>query len=294
MLEFVPTADGLRLAVHRIGDRGGIPVVLSHGTFSNRRSCMGLAAFLAKQGYECWVSEWRGHGASSCPDRPHSFDDVAMLDVPAIVGAVTSLSGREDIFWVGHSGGGLILLMWMARFPHLAARHIKGMVMLASQATGAAASRRRRAVILAIDCLLRWRKTAPGHWLGIGPEAESALLMRQWCRWNLMRSFCGLDGFNYETGVSGLNLPVLALAGAGDHFIAPASDCEALASRCGTDVEFYICGKRQGFREDYTHNRLIASRNAGIEVWPLISNWLGRASGRHDAATPLERSFPAF
>lgn len=269
------TADGLRLAVYRIGDRGGIPVILSHGMFSNHRSCMGLASFLAKQGHECWIFEWRGHGASDRPDLPHSFDDVALLDVPAIVESITSRSGREGVFWVGHSGGGLILLMWIARFQRLAARHIKGVVLLASQATGAAtSSRRRRSAILAIDCFLRWRRTAPGHWFGIGPETESAPLVRQWCHWNLKGSFCGVDGFNYEVGVYGLDLPVLALAGAGDRFIAPASDCKALATQCGADADFFICGKQQGFREDYTHNRLITSRNARLEIWPLVSSWL--------------------
>ena len=138
-------ADGLRLALRRVGKRGGDPVVLTHGTFSNHRSCMGLAAFLAKEGFDCWVLDWRGHGASEHPNRPHSFDDIALLDAPAVIDAVTSRSGRPDLYWVGHSGGGLIAGMWMARFPKLASRHIKGLVMLASQATGAARSLRHRA-----------------------------------------------------------------------------------------------------------------------------------------------------
>src|SRR5688572_3601759 len=72
-LEFVTTADGLRLALRRVGDRGAVPVVLTHGTFSNYRSCMGLAEYLAKAGFACWVFDWRGHGASARPERPHSF-----------------------------------------------------------------------------------------------------------------------------------------------------------------------------------------------------------------------------
>lgn len=273
MVNFVRTADGVRLCLQRIGEPGGVPVVLSHGTFSNHRSCVGLANFLAKEGYSCWIFDWRGHGTSDRPATPHTFDDVAMLDVPAVVDAVTSCSG-DRVFWVGHSGGGLIFLMWMARFPDLAAHHIKGLIMSASQATGAAISTRNRTLIFAIDWFLRGQSNAPGHWLRIGPEPESASLIRQWCRWNLTRSFSGQDGFDYEKAITRSNLPVLAFAGAGDRFVAPPSACHAFASSCSTDVEFHFCSKEQGFREDYTHQQLILSRNASLEIWPLVSRWL--------------------
>lgn len=279
MADFVTTADGVRLRLQRIGDPGGVPVILAHGTFSNHRSCIGLANFLAKKGYSCWIFDWRGHGKSDRPRTPHTFDDIAMLDVPAVIDAVTSRSS-DRVFWLGHSGGGLILLMWMARFPHLAAHHIKGLIMLASQATGAAISMRNRALISAIDWLLRWRTSAPGHWLHIGPEPESASLIRQWCRWNLTRSFSSQDGFDYEKAISQAHLPVLAFAGAGDRFVAPPCACHAFASKCGTDVEFHFCSKQQGFREDYTHNQLILSRNASVEIWPLVSRWLGARNDR--------------
>ena len=236
---------------------------------------MGLAEYLAKAGFACWVFDWRGHGASARPERPHSFDAVALLDVPAVIKAVASRSGRPDAFWIGHSGGGLVASMWMARFPALASRHLKGLVMLGSQATGAAASFDHRMAILAIDWFLRWRRTAPGHYLGIGPEAESAPLMRQWCHWNLTATFCGLDGFDYMEALAGLNLPVLGLAGVGDRFIAPADGCRALVSAYGgADTSFRLCGTSQGFLEDYTHNRLVLSRNAKLEIWPVISSWL--------------------
>ena len=274
-LEFVTAADGLRLALRRVGKRGGDPVVLTHGTFSNHRSCMGLAAFLAKEGFDRWVLDWRGHGASEHPNRPHSFDDIALLDVPAVIDAVTSRSGRPDLYWVGHSGGGLIAGMWMARFPKLASRHIKGLVMLASQATGAARSLRHRARIMGIEWWLRGRNIVPAGSLGVGPEAESAPLMRQWCRWNLTSSFRGTDGFDYMQGLSRLTLPVLGLAGAGDRFIAPSHGCQALISAYGSiDTQFQLCGKKQGFREDYTHNRLVLSRSASLEIWPMVAQWL--------------------
>ena len=291
MAEFVTTADGVRLSLYQIGDPGGVPVILSHGTFSNHRTCAGLANFLAKKGYSCWIFDWRGHGASDRAVPPHTFDDIALLDVPAIIDTVTNRSS-DPVFWVGHSGGALILLMWMARFPHLAARHIKGLIMLASQATGAATSIRNRTMIFAIDWFLRWRARAPGHWLDLGPEPESALLIRQWCRWNLTQSFSGQDGFDYQRAISRSELPILAFAGAGDGFVAPACACHAFASSFSTDVEFHFCSKQQGFREDYTHNRLILSRNASVEIWPLVTRWL-RARNELSNATIASVRYPA-
>ncbi|MBY5775353.1 alpha/beta hydrolase [Rhizobium leguminosarum] len=278
----VTSTDGIKLAVRCTGDRGGPAVILSHGSFSNDRCCRGLAAFLAHRGYTCWTFDWRGHGESEHPPRQYSFDDIAQLDVPAVIDAVAAHT-KGKIFWIGHSGGGLAFLMWMARFPDLATRHVSGLVMLASQATGAAWCRRARVLIFIINFFLGLSAKAPGHWFKVGSEAESALLIRQWCQWNLTGIFSGLDGFDYGKAVSKSNLPILALAAAGDRYIAPVSGCDALASMCGCDVTFKICGREQGFREDYTHNRILSSRNANSEIWPLVELWIKeKTKGRAD------------
>ncbi|HLD64490.1 MAG TPA: alpha/beta fold hydrolase, partial [Pseudomonas sp.] len=45
----------------------GVPVVLVHGSFSNRRfwyspKGLGLGPFLARAGFDVWIVEMRGHG----------------------------------------------------------------------------------------------------------------------------------------------------------------------------------------------------------------------------------------
>jgi predicted alpha/beta hydrolase len=54
-----------------------------------------------------------------------------------------------------------------------------------------------------------------------GPREESARLMRQWCHWNLRRSFVGKDGMDYPSSLAQVRIPVLALAGSADRVIAP-------------------------------------------------------------------------
>jgi pimeloyl-ACP methyl ester carboxylesterase len=282
----IATRDGVRLALWQVGSGRGVPVVLTHGTFSNHKSCMAFADYLAALGFACWVLDWRGHGASERPQAPYTLDDVAMYDVPAAIEAVRARSGGQRLYWVGHSGGGLIASMWMARHPQAAARQIGGVVLMASQSTGAASRRRHRMTIALIHRLLAYSKRAPGHWLGIGPEPEEALLMRQWCRWNLSGVFASRDGFDYLAALPSVDVPVLGLAGSRDTFIAPAPGCEALVSAYGsTDRTFHLCGRRQGFREDYTHQRLILSRNASGEIWPLIATWLGRTAAANRPGT---------
>jgi alpha-beta hydrolase superfamily lysophospholipase len=112
--DYVVTRDCVRLALWRVGTGRGAPVVLTHGTFSNHRSCMALAGFLATRGFACWVFDWRGHGASGRPHAPYTFDAVAMHDVPTVIDAVRAQCGGQPLYWVGYSGGGLIVSMWMA------------------------------------------------------------------------------------------------------------------------------------------------------------------------------------
>lgn len=272
---FVKTEDGVELAVWQSGDMTGPSVVLTHGTFSDHRICAALAHFLADAGFSCWTFDWRGHGASSRAPLDFTFDTVALRDVPAVVDAVVALTGRAQLFWVGHSGGALLASMWSARFPELAARRLNGIVMLGAQVTHAGRSLLERAAVHALHAATYVRERLPGKLLRVGPERESAALMRQWCRWNLDREFRGLDGFDYFAALARVNVPVLGLAGAGDSFIAPRGGCRALVDAYGSaDATFRLCGATQGFAEDYTHDRLILSRNASCEIWPMIARWL--------------------
>ncbi|WP_371231000.1 alpha/beta fold hydrolase [Pseudomonas sp. QE6] len=275
--ELVRTADGVNLALRLVGPADGVPVVLTHGTFSNHRSCLGLANYLGSRGFACWLFDWRGHGDSGRNGFIHSFDDVADQDVPAILDAVSQRSGHTALHWIGHSGGGLIVSMWAARNPELAKPRLRSTVLIGSQATAAGASLQHRLAILGFDWMLRWRRVAPSRPKNVGPEAESARLMRQWCQWNLRRRFDSLAGFDYLAGLADVELPVLGVAGSGDTFIAPVAGCEALVKAFGgRDAALELFGLATGAREDYSHNRLLLSRNASLEIWPRIAQWLGQ------------------
>ncbi len=278
----IPAAGGLTLALHRVwGDvTHPVPVIVTHGTSSNAQVCNMLAQVLALEGFDCYVLEWQAHGESGRAEVEPNFEQLAQCDVPAALAAVRARTGSAA-FWVGHSGGGLLPLIHLARTPE-AAEHIAGLVTLASQTTDAARSWRNRLTVATAAVVTQLLGRFPGRALRVGPENELKGVMHQWFGWSWRGKWVGHDGFDYMAAMKGITLPTLSLAGAGDTLIAPPSGVERLFHALGSaDKTFVTCGTAHGFGEDYTHSRLIASRRARDEVYPLIARWLTeRASPR--------------
>lgn len=270
------TGDGVELSLLRFsGDvRCDAPVLLTHGTLSNAQVFVRLASFLAEQGFDCWILEWRGHGQSAAGNASPDFQYLAEFDVPAGLEAVRRMTGKPQVFLVGHSGGGLVFLMHLARQPE-SRRHVRGVVTVASQATEAGTTWRDKAKIAGFAVVNNVLGHLPGPMLGLGPENEWRRVMNQWFRWNLSHRWLGRDGFDYAKALGEVELPILCLAGAGDRFIAPVRGCKRLYDVVGgRDKQFVVCGKSAGFVEEYDHTRIIASRGAGQEIWPVILTWM--------------------
>jgi oxygen-independent coproporphyrinogen-3 oxidase len=275
--------DGVALALYRAGPEApvrGLPVLLVHGTFSNRnfflgRRERGLARYLAGRGFDAWVAELRGHGRSGATGRAASwhFEDWIRLDAPALVGAVLAATGAPRVVWVGHSAGGIIGLGFSG-LGHPRSRDIAGLVVAGSPApTGLGVM--QRPLARAAYGITRVMGRFPARLIGIGPEDEHAGIMAQWMRWNLSGRWHGDDGTDYFANCATITVPILALAGGGDWAIAPPSLCEDLVdATASADRTFIACGKAEGFGEDFNHNRLLVSTPARREVWPLIADWI--------------------
>lgn len=249
-------------------------VVLAHGTFSNHRSCRGLAIFLAKKGFDCLVLDFQGHGESDSPEKGPDFESMCLEDVQAVVNFVERTKPGEEILWIGHSGGGLAALMYLARNPEKQSR-VVGLVTLASQATHAGVKQRNRIAIRLASVLTRLLNVAPGKWFGLGPENEFPKVMLQWFGWSLSGNWVGSDGFNYESSLTNITIPLLCFAGSGDTFIAPVDGCKYLYDSCGSKrKQFHYCSIEEGYTEDYTHSRIVLSTSAAREIWPRIAQWL--------------------
>ena len=254
------------------------PVILAHGLFSNEKSCRGLAQHLSTFGFDCWVYDSQGHGSSDSPHTEPNFESMCLQDTTAVLDFIGSYYPEKKLFWVGHSAGGLAILMYLCRFPQKQDM-LKGIVTLASQSTDTGLIRQNRIALHIATWVTLLLGFVPGKLLKLGPENEFGGVMRQWFKWSLTGRWLGNDLFDYEATLSNLTVPCMMLAAKADHFIAPTSGCRRLyEGYYGPNKTFLICGKASGFIEDYTHSRIVSSRSAAKDIWPLISAWLTQLS----------------
>ncbi len=270
------TADGVTLALARYAGtvKHNVPVLFTHGLFSNRQVCAPLAQYLAREGFDCWVLELRGHGASQTPgSKPHP-DAWGLYDVPAAVEAVRAVTGESSVQLVAHSVGGLAFLMHLARRPECRTR-VSGFVMLGCHATGMYSTLQSRLAADAVRLGMAVLGYAPGPAWRLGPENEPKSVMDVCIGWSRTRRWVGADGCDYLAALADLRVPLWSLAGAGDHAIAPAVACRQLYEAIGSPWKRWtLCGRAEGFAEDFTHVRLMVSRAAQREIWPRIGEWL--------------------
>lgn len=275
-------ADGVALAMHGLGPERGTPVVLVPGTFSNSTFWLGtrgtgFARALAGAGYRAHALDPRGHGASQRPGPGDhwTFDDWARRDVPAAIRAVAR--PERPAFVIGHSGGGAATLIALAADPELRQR-VRGVVVLATPLPWLQPLRRPLAhLVRAVSRLLG---RFPARWLGMGPEDELSGVMVQWMTWNLDGAWRGADGTDYVERLGAVDVPLLALAGAGDRLQSPPAASRALAELVGSaDRTIEVCGRHTGYAEDFDHAGIVVSRAARDGVWPRVLAWLDEHRG---------------
>jgi predicted alpha/beta hydrolase len=278
----VRTADGVHVALHHLPasvPAGRPPVILAAGTFTTRQFWLGtrtpgFATALAGAGFDCWVLEFRGHGASDHPPA-WSLHSWIREDARAAVAFVLDRSASTMVAWIGHSAGGVVGAAAAAHDPALAER-IVGMALVGTPAPVAMRGLRRlvaRASAIATSAVPR--ALVPGRWLGLGPEREPGRLVHEWMRWNLEGIWRTPEGGDYLERLAGIRFPVLGIAGAGDRWLAPPEAVRDLIARFGSeDRRLVIAGRRHGYAADYGHAGLILGRAARADVWPVLLQWL--------------------
>ncbi len=141
---FARTVDGWKLGIRRVRpfnpDPGKLPVVLCHGLGLNGTFWTitddHLPAQLAANGYEVFICDLRGSGASQkvgalgkvnsvlrqtpfleVGEGNWTVDDQVKYDVPAILNYVKTETGRDRVNWVGHSLGGMLMFAYLETSP---------------------------------------------------------------------------------------------------------------------------------------------------------------------------------
>lgn len=304
------TGDDVRLAVHRCFPKGGSTkgaVVLMHGLGCNRYAFhfpgRSLAQYLADAGFDCFVPELRGCGESDSPHGPTRLDDLLTYDVPAILETVKKACPGQEIHWLGHSLGGILLL---AHLIHSEDTSIRSGLTMASALDYTQGPSSYAALSFALPLVrgvpfLPWgllthvfspmlgRVPTPLERFNFAKGATEPAIIRSLYANGFGRipislfeslstafetnGFRTQDGFRFLEQAHRLKTPLLLISGDQDRQVnrqAVAHTAQAL----GPCVTYLPLGREHGQAHVYGHLDLILGKNAPDEVWPRIVDWL--------------------
>lgn len=347
--EFVATRDGWRIGIRRYRpehpDPGKLPVIMAHGLGLNATFWTitddHLPGQLAAAGYEVFVFDMRGSGENlqlgrfdwvnpllretfirERGERSWTVDDLVRFDLPAILDHVERVTGRDQVNWVGHSLGGMIV------FPYLELGHDTGRIanFVGMGSTIIQADAPHRDIILAnrglralalvaspgrmgrvlkyfrppgMGMIDRFYYTAEnveprtisrfyGYALeDTGPGALKQL--RPYLEYGHMLS--ADRRIDYAARLGEVKTPTLMVAGDADILSDIRSTELTFAAIGSPDKTLWRFGKANGNVDDYGHCDLVWSRQAPREVFPAIIGWLDeRQPGFRQAVVPTGAS----
>ncbi|KWT12612.1 MULTISPECIES: alpha/beta fold hydrolase [Pseudomonas syringae group] len=262
----------------------GVPVILLHGSFSNRRfwyspKGIGLGPYLARAGYDVWIPEMRGHGLSSRNQnyRANCVADYARFDLPAIGAFVVEQSGQAP-HWIGHSLGGTTLAAALGG-QYLGPQNAASVALFGSQVSRSYWPLKIPPLQWSARLLLRSFTHVSGPRFKRGPEDEPVGLVLESLRWQGLFGRFGERDNHWWAGLCEVQVPVLAVAAVGDQQ-DPEWACRMLFDQIGGDQpkQFLCLGREHGFSEDFGHVQMLVSKAAQQQVWPRVIDWLRERS----------------
>lgn len=313
----MPTEDGWTLSLrHYPGE--GPPVMLVHGMGANHYNWdyaeeISLAHTLGEQGWDVWVPELRGDPGSEAPTRRmarnFTFDDHARFDLPAHTDAVLAHAGADQLYWVGHSMGGILLYTAARDYPE----KVAGGVAVCSPFTLQYPNRlhklargfgwavkgrgllRQKGLVKALGggrAIPVWNVIANRdniEWsLGKGLAQRALIDMprpmaHQAIQWSKAGEIQDLDGVSWMPDES--DIPLLVFGASVDK-IVPWRNVEP-ACEAFEDCTWHLLGTEGGFEADYGHIDPVLTPQGRDELFPIVVDWLDARRAQDQASTDV-------
>ncbi|SEL09229.1 Lysophospholipase, alpha-beta hydrolase superfamily [Aquimarina amphilecti] len=249
-------------------------IFLTHGTFSNKKICDGIAKYMTEKGFTCWIMEWRNHGESNKSNHNFNFETIANYDLKSTFNFLFTNQNIGNIDCLAHSGGGIALTILLINNPYYRSK-INSITLFGVQAFGAGTEFNNRMKILAGKKLSALLGIVPAKTAGSTEHSENYYTMKQWFNWNLRQNFIGDNGFDYLNKMNEIRVPILSICAKGDSFIAPKIGCEKFLNAFHNNSnKLLFVSKENGNLEDYNHSRILKSQNARKELWPIVAKWI--------------------
>jgi pimeloyl-ACP methyl ester carboxylesterase len=350
---YTVTEDGWRLGIRHIApakpDPNKLPVVLCHGLGLNGTfwtiTDETIVTQLTDRGYHVFIPDMRGSGAShrvgpvgtfnqhvlretlllEVGDGSWTVDDEIKYDVPAILDYVQCRTGRNQVNWIGHSLGGMLMFGFLETSPHAwrianfvgmgstivqdqtpqtqmlrANRGLRGLLRVVS--TGRIARPMMLARLPGLEKVDRFYYTAANvddstvdRFYGYTLENPGRGALRQLDPYLEFGHFLSADrSIDYVELLPRVTTPTLLIAGEGDVMSDITSTYTTFFGMSSTDKTIYRFGRMHGHVDDYGHCDLVWSRHAPREIFPPLIDWLDeRQSPRPSPQSPSSQSASA-
>lgn len=276
------TDDGVTLALGRFEPTGRRRAVClcTHAMMANSRYFRtrrgGFAQFLAANGVEVYLLDWRGHGASVPPSPRRDswgFEAYVRLDLPAAMRAAARTAGIDsaELCYLGHSLGGLVAL---ASFGSGVFPPPQKLSLWATSVwlPGPRGSLTRRLIMRAYALASRPLGYAPIRRLRLGSDDEPRQYVDELVGWALSGAWTDRDGTDYLANSANITVPVMTVAGDGDRLSSPR-DAQLLRERLTNARQLRRVGKLHGDAIDPDHFSLFT--DARLEpLWLELVDFL--------------------
>ncbi|MBO0820151.1 MAG: alpha/beta fold hydrolase [Nocardiopsaceae bacterium] len=286
------SADGTRLPLRGLpGDPGSPVVVILPAMGVSARFYLPLVRALHGAGLGAVTTDLRGHGESTPPVSRGSrfgYREMAGADLTAVFAAVADRFPSAPVVVLGHSLGGQLALLHLARHYPAASGgpRISGVILVASGSAwhgGFAGWHGPRNLVVSQLFGLTARVIGywPGDLLGFGGR-QSRGVMRDWARQARTGRYLLPGGGDYESALRALRLPVLAIDVEGDDLAPPG----AVSHLCGKIPNARL-RRRSYARADADgrylgHFRWVRYHQGLV---PVLSEWIGQLSSPVEGLT---------